>query len=474
MSVCTIHILDEVNVRLEGLDKETLATAQAPLTFLVKGAHYMEKVRAARWNGKISLLKKDGSTFRHLLHIVIPIVKNAGYDIVIADYRLDYTIRVPEIDGKFFEGHHHGDFKGIMEPHQYNSVNSITKAGGGLLVAATGAGKQIVIAALCKLYYEFGKILIIVPRQDLVLDLRDTILAMGLESCGIYYADVKEARYITITTWQSLENYSELFGSVTTVICDECHTASAVVLNKLLTKQGKNVPIRIGMTGTLSDDTLSTYNIISALGPVVEMVSAKYLQDIGFLAQCHIFILKYLDTLTLSYNNNKKNHAFYIEEMRWQWETEKRISHLAEFIKAIGDEGNTLVFIRNIEYGEKLEKLIDNSIFLKGSDKTALRRSIYKEINQDDNRVLILTYGIASIGINIPRLFNLVMIEPGKKSIPIIQSIGRSLRKAHDKNSTNIYHISSDGKFSSKHIEEIMEIYKKNEYPYSLIEVNYE
>ena len=33
-------------------------------------------------------------------------------------------------------------------------------------------------------------------------------------------------------------------------------------------------------------------------------------------------------------------------------------------------------------------------------------------MNGADNKVIIATYGVASVGINIPRIFNLVLIEP--------------------------------------------------------------
>lgn len=471
---CIIHILDEVNCRLQGLDDNTLSKAQSVLTYSVKGAQFMEKVRAKRWNGKISLLQKTGMTYRYLLHKILPIIINAGYEIKIADYRLENDIKIPEIDEFFFDGYSHGGFKGILDEHQVDAINTITSSGGGLLESATGSGKGQIIAVLSKLYYDFGKVLIIVPRQDLALDLRDTIVAMGMADCGVFYAEAKEVRHITVTTWQSLDNRPEIFDGVNCVICDEVHFASAKILFNLLTKAGKNVPIRIGMTGTLPDDDLSANSIIAAIGPVVKQISAKYLQDIGFLAQCKIFILQYKDSKQLEYISVKNDHDFYIDEIKYQWNNTKRMQHLIAFITTISDDGNTLVLVRNREYGEKLEEMIPDSVFLQGSDKAEVRRSTYDEINKGNNRVLIATYGIASTGINIPRLFNLVMIEPGKKTIGIIQSIGRSLRKSHDKDSANIYHIGSDGKFSKEHLAAVIGIYKKFQYPYTLLEVDYE
>ena len=47
------------------------------------------------------------------------------------------------------------------------------------------------------------------------------------------------------------------------------------------------------------------------------------------------------------------------------------------------------------------------------------------------------------MGINIPRIFNLVLIEPGKSFVRVIQSIGRGIRKAKDKDHIQIWDINN-------------------------------
>ncbi len=61
--------------------------------------------------------------------------------------------------------------------------------------------------------------------------------------------------------------------------------------------------------------------------------------------------------------------------------------------------------------------------------------------------MIIATYGVAAVGINLPRIFNLVLIEPGKSFVRVIQSIGRGIRKAEDKDSVMIWDITSSCKF---------------------------
>lgn len=475
---CVIQVLDEVNCRLVGLDDHTLKLAMDRLTFAVKNSYFMEKVRAKRWDGRISLLRKTGATYRYLLDKILPIIIVAGYEIVIDDKRPPYSLAVPEIQNNLFEGYEYKRFKGIMDEHQVESINRLTSNGGGIILLPTGAGKTVVTAGLAQLYYRFGKILVIVPRTDLAIETRDTIRAMGMRDCGAYFGELKEPEYITVSTWQSLAECPELFADVTAVIVDEVHGVRADVLFKLLVEPGKNVAVRMGMTGTMPSDDLSKYNIVAALGPVIYRRRARELQEKGFLARCHIWILKYLDQCRQSYEEQKHFHQYYTDEAAWQYTYEPRIKHLADTIREMATQtdngGNTLVLVRYRDYGKRLHALLPESTYLNGDDKGAYRHQVYQEINQKNNAILICTYGIASTGIDVARIFNLVLIEPGKEAIPIVQSIGRGLRKADDKDFVQVYHIASDAKFSAKHVKEVERIYKDQDYPYEIVEVDYQ
>jgi superfamily II DNA or RNA helicase len=78
-------------------------------------------------------------------------------------------------------------------------------------------------------------------------------------------------------------------------------------------------------------------------------------------------------------------------------------------------------------------------VFVSGSTKAADRKEEYDEIATASNKIIIATYGVAAVGINIPRIFNLVMVEAGKSFTRVIQSIGRGIRKAEDKDHVEIW-----------------------------------
>ena len=149
------------------------------------------------------------------------------------------------------------------------------------------------------------------------------------------------------------------------------------------------------------------------------------------------------------------------------------MQYISQLIKRISDSGNTLVLVDRIKAGELLIEYLPDAQFVSGVMKTTDRKDAYDEINEGTNHVVIATYGVASVGINIPRIFNLVLIEPGKSFVRVIQSIGRGVRKAKDKDHVEIWDITSSAKYSKKHLTERKRFYKEANYPFSIEKVNY-
>jgi len=147
---------------------------------------------------------------------------------------------------------------------------------------------------------------------------------------------------------------------------------------------------------------------------------------------------------------------------------------VANTIKDIATSGNTLILVDRISAGEMLEQKIKDSVFVSGSTKNMDRKEQYDEISTATNKVIIATYGVAAVGINIPRIFNLVLIEPGKSFVRVIQSIGRGIRKAQDKDSVQIWDITSSCKFAKRHLGARKKFYKEANYPYNIEKINYE
>jgi len=151
-----------------------------------------------------------------------------------------------------------------------------------------------------------------------------------------------------------------------------------------------------------------------------------------------------------------------------------RIEYIANLVAALAESGNTLVLVDRVKSGELLCELLgDKSVFVSGSMKSVDRKDQYDEIAISDGKIIVATYGVAAVGINIPRIFNLVLIEPGKSFTRVIQSIGRGIRRAQDKDHVDIWDITSSAKFSKKHMMVRKKFYQEANYPFTQEKVKY-
>jgi len=197
---------------------------------------------------------------------------------------------------------------------------------------------------------------------------------------------------------------------------------------------------------------------------VIGQISAKELQDKGVLANCHVNIVQLIDTVA---------HRGYQEELKYLVTNQDRIEYIGKLLSTVKESGNTLILVDRISAGEEIQKLIPGSTFVSGAVKVKDRKETYDTIREGTNEVIIATYGVAAVGLNIPRIFNLVLIEPGKSFVRVIQSIGRGVRKAKDKDFVQIWDITSTCKYAKRHLTERKKFYKEAEYPFTIEKVDW-
>ena len=481
MKKCTILIKDEVNVKLEGLDPATRRKCSDKLKFFLPHAYHMPAFKLGRWDGTVRFCDVGGRTYLNLLDDLLPIIMSSGYEIDIDDRREHTTLEFDIIDDEFWgdtcwpEGHPAEGEPIRLRDYQVDVVNKFLETPQALQEIATGAGKTIMTATLSKLVEKYGRSIVIVPNKDLVRQTEEDYLNCGLDA-GVYFGDRKDiGKTHTICTWQSLnsllkktkkgeDNIMDFIEDVSCVIVDEVHQAKADVLKDFLTSVFARVPLRWGLTGTIPKTDHEFATIRASLGDIVNRLAAKELQDIGVLSNCHVNIVQTQETQV---------YTDYQSELKFLLEDKKRQEYLANLIKEISQTGNTLVLTGRINSGQALQELIPDADFVQGSMKSDDRKTAYKEINEATNSITIATYGVAAVGINIPRIFNMVLLEPGKSFVRVIQSIGRGVRVAKDKDFVQIWDLTSRCKFSKRHLTERKKFYKDAEYPFSIEKVKY-
>lgn len=484
MRSCKLIIKDEVNVKIEGLELAERKALMKKFEYEKPGARYLPSVRLGRWNGKISFFSLGGSSYVNLLPEILPVLDMAGYDIELEDLREYSTTFIfnPIKEDSFSnstwpKGHPKEGEPVMFRDYQVKIINDFLANPQALQEIATGAGKTLITAALSYSVQNYGRSIVIVPNKSLVVQTEADYINLGLD-VGVYFGDRKEfGKTHTICTWQSLNNMlkktkadeaevpiGEFLEGVVCVMVDEVHMAKADALKELLTGVMANIPIRWGLTGTIPKAIFEAQAIYVSLGNVINKLSASELQDRGVLAQCHVNIVQLQDSVDFSN---------YQSELKHLLEDAKRLDTMAQLILNIKESGNTLVLVDRVNAGKELISRLPDAVFVSGNTNMTERKEEYDEIATSTNKIIVATYGVAAVGINIPRIFNLVLIEPGKSFVRVIQSIGRGIRKADDKDFVQIWDLTSSCKFAKRHLTQRKTFYKEASYPFAIEKLTY-
>lgn len=482
-------VRDEVNCSLQGIDVAHRRVLTNKFKVEVPGVRFTPAVRLGRWDGKITFFSLAGATYLNLLPDILPMLIDWGYEVEVEDARVyETSFTLEEVSEHTFahrvwpKGHLLSGQPVILRDYQIEHINKFISNQQCMQEIATGAGKTLITAALSQRCERYGRTIVIVPNKTLVAQTEADYINLGL-NVGVYFGDRKEYnRTHTICTWQSLNNmmkntakgeaeidFGVFIDNVVCVMVDEVHAAKAAALRTLLSGPMSHIPIRWGLTGTIPKEEHDKIILRTCLGEVVGTLAAHTLQEQGVLSNCHVNIVQLID---------HAEYKDYQSELKYLTSTVDRVEFIGKLIKGISDSGNTLVLVDRIATGKLLQTYLSGIFstladkpdvsFVSGSMKAVDRKDNYDGIAGGTNQILIATYGVAAVGINIVRLHNVVLIEPGKSFVRTIQSIGRGLRKGGDKDHVDIWDITSSCKFSKRHLTKRKAFYKDAHYPSSI------
>lgn len=361
----------------------------------------------------------------------------------------------------------------------------------------------ITCAALIRAYdNEPIKSLTIVPDQTLLTQTRNEYKNCMLDT-GEYSKKRDLDHKHVVATWQALQYNPEIVRDFKILIVDECHKIAGKKLFELVTVYGKDIPYRFGFSGTLPKCKNRKTLVHIGVGDIKVEIPAKKLIDNGTLANLNISILQitedlhqqyktYLDQFSKNprlalltglksaptYSEFKRTYfPDYAAEKAYLQKKTERLELISDIIikRKNNVQGNVLCLVNSVKECKELQKRIPGSYIVNGTDvkKAADRRKIYDKFKDTNNLVVIATVHIAGTGLSINRIFNLFTIDIGKSFERVIQAIGRSLRKAEDKDYVDVYDICSDLKYSSRHMNIRIKYYKECEYPFTRKRLEY-
>ncbi len=453
-------------------------------TFEVEGAKFMPQYRNRKWNGEIHLFDmRSKQIYVGLLDKIISFCE-----------RHDYTYKFTnnEYYGTPFEVNEGISYEGVKDymrsicshpprKYQVEGVFDALRHNRKLLISPTASGKSLMIYSLVRYYVEKGqKILLVVPTTSLVEQMYKDFLDYGWDaesSCHrIYAGKEKTNEYpVTITTWQSVYKLERsFFEDYNVVIGDEAHLFKSKSLVSIMTKL-HHAKYRFGFTGTLDGTQTHKWVLEGLFGPSYKVTKTEELMRQGHLSR--------LDIQCIVLKHPEKKFETYQDEIEYLITHSQRNNFIKNLTLDL--KGNSLVLYSRVEtHGQVLYDLInkdkkdDRKLFFIHGGVDAGERELVREITENENNAIIVaSYGTFSTGINIKNLHNVIFASPSKSRIRNLQSIGRVLRKGKGKVKATLYDISDDCTYKSKrnytlnHLIERIKIYNEENFNYEIITI---
>jgi superfamily II DNA or RNA helicase len=266
------------------------------------------------------------------------------------------------------------------------------------------------------------------------------------------------------------KSYFSQFGAV---FIDEAHLAKAKSLTNIMTKM-QDCKYRIGTTGTLDGTEVHQLVLEGLFAKCKRVTTTSKLIEQQHLSDLHI------NCLVFNHPKEKRTQRTYDNELSFISLDEARNNFISKL--ALHEAGNTLVLCRYIAQLDILyENLFPTSrVVYKvyGKTPTEDREEVRNLVEQGENVIVVASYGVFSTGINIKRLHNIIFASPYKSQIRVLQSIGRGLRIAADKEQLKVFDIVDDLSYNNKenytlkHFGDRINIYNEQGFDYDIIPIS--
>ena len=453
-------------------------------TFEIPSAKYMQKTRRYKgWDGKVRLYSPaTGEIYCGLVDYLTDWAKDRGYQV---EYLESEHFGHPKDQNELITPQSVVGFvKALRLPvkvrdYQYAAIYESLRYNRALLLSPTASGKSLMIYSLVRFHVNVKRnVLIIVPTTSLVEQMYKDFKEYGWnvkDHCHRIYGGKEKYtdHNVVISTWQSIyKEPRKWFEKFDVVIGDEAHLFKAKSLTAIMNKL-HGCKYRIGFTGTLDGTECNQLVLEGVFGKCSKVTKTSELMEKGHVAKLkvEVIVLKHDEQIFEGYQ----------DEMEYLCEHEQRnhfIRNLACDLK-----GNTLVLFNYVEkHGLPLYEMINSHTdrpvhFVYGGVDVDDRAHIRRLVENENDQIIVASYGTFSTGINIKRLHNLVFASPSKSRIRNLQSIGRVLRQSRGKEVATLYDIADDisrdsGKnYTLRHLFERLKIYKEENFNYEIVEI---
>lgn len=434
-------IVGPVNTQIQDLDDLSVIDAiSQDLSYLLPGHQYNINFKLGRWDGREKLLTKRLKFPSGLVPRVCRLL-----DVRLVPYEVIEHIDYPEYQETV-------SWQGpSLYPYQEEVVTRALSCKRGMIKAATGSGKTIMIS---KIVAEYNvPTMIYVVSLDLLSQMRETLEeALGVEvgvigggecvirkinvcsvwtaglACGEKMKKTALEEDITPDKWKpsdiQREQIVQAVHDARLVVLDEAQFAAANSIRMIL-RNSTSASYKFGCTATpwrtSGDDIL----LEAAFGDQICNISATQLIEAGYLV-----------TPKIAFRDIPPYHTKIPKEWaavksRYIVSNDERSNILIQNTLALLEMGRRpLMLFREIKHGKSLLSRIPDGIrtrMVTGS-VSAIERDAIRQDFKDGQIDLLLASTVYDQGIDIKELDALILCGGGKSTAKALQRIGRVIR----------------------------------------------
>lgn len=370
-----------------------------------------------------------------------------------------------------------------LRPYQQEAVEAAIKNQRGVIWSPTASGKTVTFVSLIA---ELGvPTIILVRNKDLMMQTMSRVLDdLKLESVGcIGDGIIQPAEFVTVGMLQTLSSMREnnpkeflkLMSYFQCLIVDEAHAINANA--KTFTKVVENIPsfYRFAFTATpkrTEHVTATDVTLTSCFGPVLYHVSRHELVEQGYLVDTNIVIVLNRKSSGMTREDYLQNYESPQEAYRAAWKDYilndvERVPIIKSILKKHKDE-QILIMCDSVDLAKKFGEELGIQV-VTGATESTLRESIYNDFRSGEIKQLIAT-NIYSEGVDFTKLNVVILAEPFKSTIKLLQRIGRGMRIHEGKDTSIVYDIADiNSPFFDRQFAHRKKLYDKEEIIYTFV-----
>ncbi len=329
----------------------------------------------------------------------------------------------------------------ILESAQRDLIKAMLTSQRGYIEAPTGTGKTIMGLGALSGIGKTNPHLWLCHTKDLMLQTGKVAERFGFDVGYVGDGKTQLEQDLTIATRQSFIKVTEP-RKFTSVIIDETHHLTtfngeyARILDRLY-----ETPIRLGLTATPPPDgTKQSFVLEGYLGPLIERKTMDEWIDTGLLSTARVRVLK--SPINHGLKDRRKYADVYREGVVENIPKNSMIARKAKEHIQKGD--SVLIMVTQITHGELLERLLKSidvpCKFIYSITEGNAREEVKQALNLKHLKCVISST-IWREGVNIPELNIIINAGGGKTEIPVLQAVGRGLRRTPTKTHLIVYDV---------------------------------